>query len=282
MKISLSLFLIAGSSLLLFSCNSNKQQESQDTTSNIVEQKDTTPYNELADFKFFFTIANLPSPLEIINTIYTTEVPYNKELLNSDENFTKYQTTYKRAVNYGIYGIDMAYISTYGKKQDMLDYFVTIKKIAKSLGVEQSFINMSERFEANEENKDSLMKLIDQVYAETDNFMKTNKRLLASSQVLAGAFTESIYLSSNLMKDQVRNEKNEAVFTSIYEQRGVLENLIKLFQEFKDDKESAKLLSDLESFHTVYADISDPSQINSAKLTAMAEKIAVVRNNMVK
>jgi hypothetical protein len=282
MKLKHFALLAVTSGLIFVSCGGNKQPETQETSTNIVTEADTTPYNELADFKFFFTIANLPSPLEIINTIYTTEVPYNKDLLNSDENFTKYQTTFKKAVNYGIYGVDMAYISTYGKKQDMLDYFVTIKKIAKSLGVEQSFINMSERFEANEENKDSLMKLIDQVYAETDSFMKNNKRLLASSQVLAGAFTESIYLSSTLMKDQERNSKNEAVFNGIYEQRGVLENLVKLFQEFKDDKESAKLLTDLEDLQKVYSTISDPAAVNKATLTVISGKVTTLRDNLIK
>ena len=64
---------------------------------------------EILDFKFFYTIANLPSPMEMINAIYQNEVPFNKEMLNSPSNEEKYNTAYKKAVNYGIYGIDMAY-----------------------------------------------------------------------------------------------------------------------------------------------------------------------------
>src|SRR5207247_1661839 len=97
--------------------------------------------------------------------------------------------------------IDLAYIGNYGKNQDLINYYLVTKKLAEELGVEESFTKFTDRFKENEGNRDSLIRIIDMAYAETDKYMKSNERLLSSSQVLAGSFAESLYLSLMLLKD---------------------------------------------------------------------------------
>src|SRR4051812_46937538 len=99
-RITLGLALI----VLLGSCGNHQQENS----GNIIDnnpKKDTASYNKVADYKFFYALANLPSPLQVINTIYGTSVGYNKDLLNPDGNADKYLTAYKKSVNYGVYGM---------------------------------------------------------------------------------------------------------------------------------------------------------------------------------
>jgi len=269
--------------LLMFaaSCGNNQTEKSGNIIDNAAK-KDTASYNKVADYKFFYALANLPSPLQVINTIYGTSVSYNKGLLNPDDNVEKYLTGYKKSVNYGIYGMDLAYIANYGKNQDLLDYYLTTKKLAGELGVQESFDKFSKRFNENQSNRDSLIRLIDMAYAETDKFMKSNERLLSSSQVLAGAFTESIYLGLMLLKDSEGCDPCKAVFNSMYDQKLTLQNLVSLFGEFKNDKESAALLSDLETFKATFDKITDPTQMNKTTLNELAAKISVVRSNMIK
>jgi hypothetical protein len=276
-RITLGLVLI----VLLGSCG-NRQQENSGNIIDNNPKKDTAGYNKVADYKFFYALANLPSPLQVINTIYGTSVGYNKDLLNPDGNADKYLTAYKKSVNYGVYGMDLAYIANYGKNQDLLDYYLTTKKLAEELGVQESFDKFSKRFNENQGNKDSLIRLIDMAYAETDKYMKSNERLQSSSQVLAGAFTESIYLALMLLKDSEGCDPCKAVFNSMYEQKLTLQNIVSLFKEFKNDKESAQLLTDLEAFKAVFDKITDPSQMNKGTLNELAAKIAVVRGNMIK
>lgn len=268
-------------SLVLVSCGGNKPDNQNPTIEEKIA-KDTTAYNKMADYKFFYALANLPSPLEIINTVFGTDVAYRKELLNPEGNADKYQTTFQKSVNYGIYGIDLAYISNYGKNQDLINYYLVAKNLAEELGVEESFTQFSDRFRANEENKDSLIKIIDMAYAETDKYMKSNERLLSSSQVLAGSFAESLYLSLSLLKDSEGCIPCQQVFNAIYRQKATLQNLIELLKEFKSDKESAKLLADLEMFKATFDEIKSPDDMNRAALNKIAEKISVVRNNMIK
>lgn len=266
--------------LVFFAACTHKPKESGNIIDN-PETKDTSAYSDVADFKFFFAVANLPSPLQIINTVFGTPVEYKSSLLNPTENKDKYLTAYKKSVNYGIYGVDLAYISNYGRNQDLINYYVVAKDLARELGVEESFDKFSKEFEENQDNKDSLIQIIDMAYAETDKYMKSNDRLRSSSHVLSGAFVESVYLALMLLKDTEGCIPCEAVFVRVYEQKLTLNNLINLLQEFKNDPESASLLADLETFKKSYDEIKDPSEMNVQSLNMIAEKIAVVRAKMI-
>ena len=170
------LWIAVVSSIILSSCGGNK--ENQNAVSNAdsaLLASDSAKYNELADFRFSFTIANLPSPLSVISTIYTTKVPFDNTLLNPTDNEEKYLSSYKRAINYGIYGVDMAYIAFYGNKQDLYDYYSTAGKLAENLGIQETFEKFTDRFKSNYDNKDSIMVIVDQAYAETDEFLQIGR-----------------------------------------------------------------------------------------------------------
>ena len=269
-------------SIAFFSCTGKKNSAESEMASDSAAMKaDTTPYNTKADFKLSFTIANLPSPLDVINTVYSTQVPFDNTLLNPTDNSEKYVSAYKRAINYGIYGVDMAYIAYYGNKQDLYDYYSTAKKLAGTLGMEKTFEKFSDRFKENSDNKDSVMVIVDQAYAETDKYLRTNDRLLTASYIIAGAFMESLHISSSLMKNQEKNAKFNSTFNKIYEQKLVLNNLADLFKEFKD-KESMELETDLQNIKKVYDELKDPSQINKESLQKISSTVALARNRATK
>jgi len=266
----------------LISCSGNKEKNPEEAASDsLMAAMDTAAYNDFADFKFTFTIANLPSPLDIINTVYTTEVPFDNTLLNPTTNNEKYFSSYKKSVNYGVYGVDMAYIAYYGNKQDLYDYYATARKLAESIGTQETFDRFTDRFEENADKKDSLMVIVDQAYTETDKFLRSNSRLLVASQVIAGAFLESLFISTTLLKDQEPADKYKSSYSKIYEQKLVLNNLIDLFKEFKD-KESTALQNDLLALKTVMDTYKDASEINKESLRKISAAVATARNNAIR
>ena len=107
-----SISVIACISTFLIACSGNKNpSDSVLTSDSAMMAADTLPYNKMADFKFSFTLANLPSPLDVINTVYNTEVAFDNTLLNPTDNSEKYISAFRKSLNYGIYGVDMAYIA---------------------------------------------------------------------------------------------------------------------------------------------------------------------------
>lgn len=268
-------------SAFLLSCSGNKNpSDSVLTSDSAMMAADTVPYNKMADFKFSFTLANLPSPLDVINTVYNTEVPFDNTLLNPTDNSEKYISAYKKSLNYGVYGVDMAYIAYYGNKQDLYDYYSTAKKMAEGLGLVKTFELFTDRFKANADNKDSVMVIVDQAYAETDKYLRTNDRLIVASFILTGSFLESLYISSSLMKSQDRSSKYNTTFTKIFEQKLVLNNLVDLFKEFKS-KESTELLADLQRIKSVYDELKDPSMLNKDNMQKISSAVAAARNKAI-
>ncbi|REJ82906.1 MAG: hypothetical protein DWQ44_01965 [Bacteroidetes bacterium] len=270
--------------IFLSSCGS---QESGNNTaavdSTLLELMDTTAEktHEILDFKFFYTIANLPSPMEIIHAIYSYEVPFNKDLLNSPAAEGKYSTAYKKAINYGIYGIDMAYAAFYGQNQDLLEYYSSTRKLSEKLGVQETFDKFTTSFRESSDNKDSLIKMIDRAYAETDAYLKTNRRLEVAAHVLAGTIIEVQYLSVELMKDREQNARNKDIFEKIYNQKLYLDNLVNLMTEMKKFPSSAKLLAELEVLKAEFDTIKTPDELTKENLYKLSAAIQKVRGGMI-
>jgi hypothetical protein len=281
------LCLAAGLVWSIQSCKSNKTEESSavdEFTDTMGTEKDsaTLKAEEMLDFKFFYTIANLPSPMEMINSIYQNKVPFNKDLLNPADRYSNYSSGFKKAVNYGIYGIDMAYAAFYGQNQDLLDYYSTSKKMAEKLNVQETFDKFTSSFMDNEQNKDSLITIIDRAYSETDNYLRSNRRVEVASHVLAGSIIEAMYLGIELMKNEERNSSNAGLYEKIYNEKLYLDNLINLFSDLTKYPSSAALLEQLKGIKKVYDGINSSDELTKEKMALLSQAISPVRNDLVK
>lgn len=269
---------------VLYSCGNKSNQPAEEALdTSMVELQDSASVaeRELLDFKFFYTIANLPSPMEIINAIYQHEVPFNKDLLNPADAEGRYNTAYKKAINYGVYGIDMAYAAFYGQNQDLLEYYASTRKLSEKLGVQETFDNFTTSFRENSDDRDSLIKMIDRAYAETDAFLKTNKRLEVAAHVLAGTIIEVQYLSIELMKGRERVKENADIFEKIYNQKLYVDNLVNLFTELKKIPSSAQLYLELEDLKKTYDSVKSPEDLTKENLEMLSAAVKKVREGMI-
>lgn len=264
-------------------CNRSAEQEEQAMQDSLTSLSDTLSgeKKEMVEFKLFYTLANLPSPLELINSIYANDIPFNSELLNSPDKETGYASAYKKSVNYGVYGVDMAYAAFYGENQDLINQYMVAKKMAGRLNISSTFDQFTSQFEVNKGNKDSLVTIIDRAYFETDAYLRKNNRSMAAALALAGAVIEVQYISLQSMKSEAMSDKNRKVFENIYKQKLYLDNLINLMEELKSDKDCAKLLSDLKSQKKIFDSIRTLEDLTSENMTKMADAVAATRSAIV-
>ena len=283
LKRTLNIFSILLMSSLIFSCGSGSQDSDSSGVDSTKMNEDTMSEKtkEMVDFKFFYTIANLPSPIEIIGSIYNNQVPYNKELLNSSDNESNYNTSYKKAINYGVYGIDMAYTAFYGQNQNLLDYYSTAKKISDKLGIGETFDKFTESFRANEGNKDSLVRIIDRAYDETDKYLKNNNRYITATHIITGAILEAQYLSVELMKNREHTPENEQIFEKIFNNKLYVRNLISLMEEIKKDPDTGKLLVQLQELNKIYDTIKTSADLNKDALAKLSEALGKIRAGVI-
>lgn len=274
----LSVSMIAAG-FILSSCGSNKNENTENTQ--VVVPVDTTPINEAAQYNFLFTIGNLPSPFQVLEEVSKAELPVNTDLLNPTANAEKYHSSLKLAFNYGIYGVDLGYLVINSRLPEMVDYYSSTRKVAEKLNLAETFDKFGSRFESNSGNKDSLTKIIDEAYGATDNYLKTNERLVSATEILTGSWLEGQYLTVNLLKAQERSEKNEPLYERIYEQGLHLDNIIKTIDQFKDDKELMNLKKDFDNLLALYKELHSPQDVTQEYLEKLSKNIATVRNQLI-
>lgn len=247
--------------------------------------KDTTPVtvNEETKFKFDFAIANIPSPVEGINEISGWGVDYNNTLLVDPKKPVVIGEEFSKAVTLGIYNIDMSYAMVNNKGADVLKYMKYVVKSADELGLKSAVDNMlGKRAEQNLSNKDSLLKIVDEIFVKSDAYLRTNERVYTASAVFAGSWVESLYLTCKIAESVSDPAAKEKAYKHLWDQRFYLKNLTDLLAEYKDKKECVALNEELKKIHTEIDAVKDPKDMNDARFKAIAAKIYALRASLTK
>ncbi len=281
MKNKISALVAAfATSIILFSCGGDKKAEN--AGEEVAVAQDTTPIDEVATFRFSYTIANLPSPMIIFDEFSKSNLPVDVNLLNPTSNVKNYTTTTKQAFNYGVYGVDLAYLVINERNTDIYNYYSASKYLAEDLNLGETFKKFVDRFDSNSENRDSLTKVIDEAYGATDAYLRSNERLETASQILAGSWLECQYITVQLLKNVTRSESNDILFQRVWEQRLYLDNISKVMGEFTKNPDMASIKADFDSLLEIYKEPSDAKAIDSAFLNKLGDKLTKVRGNITK
>ena len=269
---------------LLISCGNS----STENTANTDDQKDTVtkeavsqPTIDVADFQFQTLVINVPSPFEIITFLPKCNFPFNKSLLNITDNESKYTTTTKKGLNYGVYVVDLVYLSTNEQFSEVKNYFKTSKNLAQSLGCDESFNNIAgSRLEKNIDKKDTINKVIDQIYTEMDGYLRSNDRLLTATQILVGSWIESQYITVSFIKDVERNKDNDILFKKIIEQNFTSQKLVQLLKEYEKEKEFKATILAVGELDKIYSSIHN-GELDKATLAKLYSKLIDARGKIV-
>ncbi|MGQ0828382.1 MAG: hypothetical protein ACT4ON_08305 [Bacteroidota bacterium] len=194
-------------------------------------------------------IFSIPSPIQTAFLIKNSGAAYSKDVLNASNKSSQYSTNFSKALNLGIYGADLGYVTIYDQTQDAIGYLNSAKKLADELGVSGAFDTQTlERFQKNLGNKDSMLVLVGVAYRSSDAYLKNNDRSDVSGLVLAGGWIESLYFATNVYKIK----PNEDVKRRIAEQKSSLQSLIKLLTQYYSQPEYTEFIDNLNDLSTVF------------------------------
>lgn len=283
MKKNTQLIYISLTTLLLASCASDTIQEdksSPEITSEIVKDTTKVTVDDDTKFKFDFALANIPSPAESINELSKWEVNYDNSFLNDTKKAKSYTTEFSRAVNLGIYNIDMAYAIVHEQGADVLKYMKTVLITSDALGLKGAIDQMvGKRAEQNIAVKDSLLRILDEILIKSDDYLRTNERLYTAALVFTGSWMENLYLTCKLAESAPDSIKTRA-YRHLWEQRFHLNNLIIMMEDYKDKKEAMDLNEDFKVIHKEINDVKNWEDIDADKFKSISEKIYALRNKM--
>jgi len=272
-KILLILVII---SQLVISCNNNSEEE----TSNKI---DSTILKDPSIVKINNRLFSIPSPFQVAILVKDNKVPFNKDLLNPVQNQNNYSTTFKQALNLGVYGADLSYLNIYEQLPDAAGYFAIVKVLSKELGILTTMDEKTlKRLEDNSNNRDSLMQILSTIYRDADVYLFNNNRNEVGLLILAGGWIESLYI----MTQTLSKYNNQEIINRIGDQKYPLDNLIELNRPYygKISDEFDAFLEELVDLAAIFDGVSveytyePPIVDEQKKLTIVNSKSKTIIN----
>ena len=246
--------------------------------------------------KYEGEIFSIPSPVQTAILIKNSGIEYNEELLNDVDNTDKYINQFQKAMNMGVYGADLAYLSNFNNTRMSIDYFNAIEELADDLGIKNNIdVGILIRFNKNIEIQDSLYSLNAELYQEANRYLQDNERNDVASLILAGGWIEALHISIDAAYD------DEQIRTRVGEQRSALVSLVALLGKFEDTQvvqvrdglmELVTVYKEMETSYTYVKPITDADDrttyLNSKSqvdildehLARLKESVDAIRNTI--
>jgi len=273
LKISfrLSYFLILlGLSVVSLACQNKPKASSSNLKQEVIDS--TQSFKKVKNIFY-----NVPSPVEVTGIIQKMNLPYHPDLLNPSSNSGNYLTQADKALNMGVYGADLSYIRIYEQYQDAAKFLVVVKKFTRELGIpEEGERKISKRLEKNLQNQDSLLRIITEMFTDSDSYLKENKRGSTAALIIFGGWVETLYLATNILDPE--DPQNDMV-KLIVEQRYSVKNLLALMEQFSNERRVQDLLPDLRKLDAKFKEIGSQK---SGKAKLISKKGKAVIGNKVK
>ncbi|MBM78113.1 MAG: hypothetical protein CL846_06495 [Crocinitomicaceae bacterium] len=243
-------YILVTSLLILFSsCGEFNKDNQSNISDDITHILDST---ESINLEMGNTIFSMPSPIQLVLELQKNNDGFHPELLHEVSMNNSYSSDFKRALNLGVYGTDLAYCSVFEMTNEAITYFSAMKHMSEDLHINYAFDNkLAQRFTDNIGNNDSLLILSSAAYQSIDNYLKENDDFGLSSLVLAGGWIENMYLLSH----KYNFNKSDHAIQEIAQQQYVLENFIQLLQKTGESDDYWELIQNLENIDYLYKEI---------------------------
>jgi hypothetical protein len=230
---AISLFIV----VLLSSCKSNS---SKDKSLAIGESIKIDTLSFL--IKYENSLFPLPSPYQAAFLIKKHNIPFDERIVNRPENYQRYTTTFKRALNMGVYGTDLSYLNIYERTQQSIQYLGVLKRAAEDLSITPAFSN--DFFTAIQRNiggKDSLLLYLSRAYRKADGYLRENDRSEIGTLILTGGWVESTYILTRLSN----TTSNRDIINRIGQQKHPLNNIIEVLTPYYYKSDDFAKLTDM-------------------------------------
>jgi hypothetical protein len=242
-------------------------------------------------------IISIPSPGMLTSLLQKEKVQFNATLINSLDKRGSYVNEISKALNLGVYGADLTYISNFDKGQLNNDYFEAVASIAKDLEVldhiDRSIVN---KISSSIGNRDSLISLHSAFYRAADKYLKDNQRSDLAGLILIGGWVEAMHLSMEAAKTsaEVRSRLGEQKYAaqsisnlaermtdpSLNDLKSMLIKLTSTFGALQSEYKYQKPITDSKERIT-YLTSRSAIQVSDNQLAELGQQIETLRNRIV-
>lgn len=274
-KFSYLALMLAGVCLMsACSGSSKKSSESDELTLSPATESGAL---ELSEEVMSDVIQNISSPVEMASIIKATGVDFSQKILNNTDNVDAYNTSYKRALNLGVYSADLGYINTFDKNNIVVSYLVAIKSLSEGIKVGQFFdFNALKRMATNNNNLDSLMQISISSFNQMDSYLRSQKRSNVSSLIVTGAWIEGLYITANV----IEQTNDENLINRVAEQKDIINIIEIILQNYSNDPDFAELAKRLSKLKEAYSAVKITTEFAEPKTIEQDGQLIIVQDEI--
>ena len=230
------LMLLLAVLIFLMCISDNKKEQDK-------EQSSPDDYKLISD-SIMGMVYSVPDPDEIFNEIFIDEFELKSDLINSLSSADQVFESKTIALNIGVYLADMAYLVLNEKNILAIEYFKTILKMSKNLGLSNfQSPDLLFNIEANINNKDTLYSIIKESINEIKDELEYTNRNKILVLIYTGSIVESLYLAVN----NINYDDSKEIIEKILEQNIVIDNLYDFLSQYKEDPDIMLTIEQLDS-----------------------------------
>ena len=197
-------------------------------------------------------IQNIASPIEVAALINDLNIPYSTRYLADPESLSTNTTSFEMAYSLGALIADLGYLNMYEKTGTAVNFLSSINSLADALQIGQFFDYATiERLAISSSDQDSLMFISVNSFNNMDDYLRETERSNLSALMIAGVWMEGLYLAT-----QVAEQNSiEDLKSMIGEQKLILNDLLLILNNYKDEEAIERYIKDLEQIKSIYDDV---------------------------
>ncbi len=221
----------------------------------------------------------IPNSYEVTNMLQEANANFVFNITNDPENVASYETTWQKAMNLGVFGADLSYASTYNRQEETMMFMDASKTLIDDLNITTAFNkSMAERIERNLENKDSLIIIIGESFADTYNHLMQNGEEKTSLLVIAGSVIEGMHITSQLI---IASDYNETLMEVLSNQKDEVKELVQLMDAHAEDQNVNRVLPTLRYIDLTFDQVSAEAPMTRGQFNDLYNSVKDMRATII-
>jgi hypothetical protein len=219
----------------------------------------------------------LPTSAEVIKSLTDLEVGYQFGITNPVENTKKYFSSNTRAINLGVYGADLSYVTLYNIQQEVILFLNAIRSLSNELSMSEIYNEaLYDKIKLNFDNKDELVKILTDAFNSTYAYLSDNDQQPLALLVVGGAWIEGMYLTTHVSEAAYQAANFSKV---LIEQKKSFELYLEITAPFMTDPSVSDFVNKLEPVKKVYEGLT--TSLTEQNIKDITKVITDVRTQIV-
>jgi hypothetical protein len=220
-------------------------------------------------------IQNIASPIEVAALISSLNIPFSTSYLADPEKLSTSTTSFEMAYSLGALSADLGYLNMYEKTGTAVNYLSSINRLADALQIGQFFdFATIKRLATTSSDLDSLLFISINSFNNMDDYLRETDRSNLSTLMIAGVWMEGLYLATQVA---VQNS-NEELKSMIGEQKLILNDLLLVLSNFRNEPVIKGYIDDFELIKGAYTDVKITYEVGEPETIEKDGMLMVVQS----